>query len=117
MTEQTVAELQFQVRWPVDATRNPSLVNQVAVAQPPNGAQGDADPGIYMMLGHVMAPLFAREEDAREFFGATFPTGVLDVDSIGSFYLARHKAFELFQALGAALGIQVQLPEQDQAND
>jgi len=93
---------QVRTTWPADALENALLVNQALVATPPGGVNGREDDGVYLVLGHVSAPLAASPEDLKEIMART--NGDLRISVRGSFYLSSLRAEELWHALGASLG-------------
>lgn len=78
------------------------VVNQMALTEAPPNSDGTRDGGMYLILGHILPPMFTSPQDVEEFIGEG---GTLDIQPKGAFYLSSPRALELYRMLGAQLGL------------
>lgn len=91
-------ELTFQTRWPEGLTENAQVINQFAMVN--DNTPGE--PGMYLLLGHIGAPVWTTPDHARQIAEET--SGILGIAPRGSFFLSRFRAEELWGMLGKHLG-------------
>lgn len=94
--------LQARTRWPRPMPEHTEVVNQIALSEAPPNGDGTRDGGMYLILGHVLPPMFTGQDDVDEFVASG---GVLDIQPKGAFYLSTPRALELYRMLGAQLGL------------
>lgn len=91
-------EIQMQAAWPDGLTEQAQVVNQFAML---NDNTPEA-PGVYLLLGHLGAPIWLTPEIARQ--RAAESNYVLPIAPRGSYFMTRQRAEELWTTLGKHLG-------------
>ncbi|MCK8673417.1 hypothetical protein M1M07_20180 [Rhodococcus sp. HM1] len=95
--------IQVQTAWPDGVTDQAQLANQFFIITDGADPSGPENAGLYLLVGHVGAPIWAGNEQALQQIART--GGTIPVQPRGSYYVSRAKAVELWQVLGAHLGL------------
>ncbi|WKN53749.1 hypothetical protein HJ581_0008055 [Rhodococcus opacus] len=97
-------EFQFQIAWPDGIADQAQVANQFMIANDGSEPNGPDNAGIYLLVGHVGAPLWATSPEAAQERVANFGTSI-PVQPKGAFFMTRGKAHELWETLGKHLGV------------
>jgi hypothetical protein len=97
-------DLQVQIAWPEGLADQAQVANQFMLAFDGSSAGGQQAAGVYLLVGHVGAPVWATSQEAAEQHIANFGSSI-PVQPRGAFFMSHGKAYELWQALGKHLGV------------
>ncbi|WP_395705256.1 hypothetical protein [Rhodococcus ruber] len=91
-------EIQMQAVWPEGVSEQAQVVNQFALLN--DNTPGE--PGVYLLVGHLGAPIWLTPEIARQ--RAAEANYVLPIAPRGAYFMTRQRAEELWSILGKHLG-------------